>query len=857
MITSSATESRLTWADAPRALLRAVTDDPAAPLAVAVTGPGGHGKSALLEALARAYRPTGIEVLSTVPDPAAPVAPDAVLLIDDAHLLDEARLRTLRRLVATGWQRVVVAYRPWPRPAALVDLVGALGRERQPLLLTPFDRRRTDAFLAALPESDRRPDLAGFVTEQTGGVPRDVERLLRGLREQDGAAVVPPVPPRPVVLDFAPDLANLAPDVQRLLLALASDVPLPPDLLAAALGREQQLVDELFSAATAAGLLGADHRLTPVVRRAVVTLTPATDRAAVWRRLTELQLARAGAVLPMVRALSAAGVASDCPAPALVAAAEEALAEEPALAAELFASATAAGHPATGRQAVASALAGDLDAALRLADRLLATAPQTERAEAAVVAAVALAHRGHLGRSIELYRWSAVPASTAFAAVGALATGQPAASSTAHAADTTASPPTLHTTAARLTAQGVRDSIGGPPTAALSTLVRAAALLEPDGRAVLLPDSPAALAALTALHCGELDIAERVLDRAEAGRVGGPLMARRHRLLQAWIMMTRGRTAAAAEQLSAVATAEEPLEARDLLFATTLQVGLARRNSDLGALRLGWEHALEAIVRHPVDLFTLLPLGELAVAGARLGDLVRVEPHLRQARELLGRLGDPPLWATPLHWSALHAAILAEDPAAADAHVAVLLATADDNRYAGAVAAAAASWVDVLRGVVDPVRVEAAARGLHDAGLHWDAARLAGQAAIRTSDRRAMTTLLDCARTLQGWPAGTGSAHRARAGGPEEQVVGAVTSAPHRLSDREHEVAELVVAGLTYREIGDRLFISAKTVEHHVARMRSRLNCANRAELLALLRTVVADRSSGAATSPWPARTVP
>ncbi|MDI5942103.1 helix-turn-helix transcriptional regulator, partial [Micromonospora sp. DH15] len=71
------------------------------------------------------------------------------------------------------------------------------------------------------------------------------------------------------------------------------------------------------------------------------------------------------------------------------------------------------------------------------------------------------------------------------------------------------------------------------------------------------------------------------------------------------------------------------------------------------------------------------------------------------------------------------------------------------------------------------------------------------------------------------------------------------------LSEREHEVAELVLAGLTYREIGDRLFISAKTVEHHVARMRSRLNCANRTELLALLRTLVAERMAVTAGGAW------
>ena len=43
------------------------------------------------------------------------------------------------------------------------------------------------------------------------------------------------------------------------------------------------------------------------------------------------------------------------------------------------------------------------------------------------------------------------------------------------------------------------------------------------------------------------------------------------------------------------------------------------------------------------------------------------------------------------------------------------------------------------------------------------------------------------------------------------------------------------MTGLTYRQIGQRLFISAKTVEHHVARMRQRLDVTSRDELFAQL----------------------
>jgi DNA-binding CsgD family transcriptional regulator len=59
------------------------------------------------------------------------------------------------------------------------------------------------------------------------------------------------------------------------------------------------------------------------------------------------------------------------------------------------------------------------------------------------------------------------------------------------------------------------------------------------------------------------------------------------------------------------------------------------------------------------------------------------------------------------------------------------------------------------------------------------------------------------------------------------------------LSDREREVATLLVTGLTYKEIGERLFISAKTVEHHVARMRQRLGAGSRGELFSQLRAAL------------------
>jgi DNA-binding CsgD family transcriptional regulator len=60
------------------------------------------------------------------------------------------------------------------------------------------------------------------------------------------------------------------------------------------------------------------------------------------------------------------------------------------------------------------------------------------------------------------------------------------------------------------------------------------------------------------------------------------------------------------------------------------------------------------------------------------------------------------------------------------------------------------------------------------------------------------------------------------------------------LSERETDVARLVVEGKTYAEIGETIFISPRTAEHHIASIRRRLGATSRSDLIAKLRVALA-----------------
>ncbi|GAA3803898.1 helix-turn-helix transcriptional regulator [Cellulomonas soli] len=679
----------------------------------------------------------------------------------------------------------------------------------------------------------------------TGGVLSLVDAVL------DGADGIGPQPwDRPAVLAAWDPVRRLAgvdaprlPLLREVVLAMSLGAPPDPGVLADVLRRDPGEVVEALAHVRRSGLLGPDGAVVPAVREAVQAVAPPDRRAIVLGRVIGALEDRGDTPAQIVLRTADVGVHHPGLAAQRIRAARALVEDDPARAARLFADAVTAGADGAALavdRARSAALAGDVPTALRLADDALAHSTGPRASEAAQVLGAVLTQQGLVGHAAAVYRPLADAGDVAAAqlwSLAALTTGQDAGRRADWPVGTR--PPSLVDGAREAMVRGVQQSLDGAGTGALSTLLESAAVLRTRGRAALLPDTPAAVAALVALHAGASGHAVTVLRDALACGLGGPVAQPRHRLLLGWTAMLDGRLDEAREQVALAARAAgDGFGARDELVARALDLGVARRSNDLGGLLEAWPAALDALVQRPVDLFGLLPLGEIAVAAARLGRAPQVAPHLAQATSLLEGLGSPVLWSVPHHWYGIQAALVSERPDRLERHARPLVAAARQSDYAEVLAEAARVWVQVLGARVDPPAVERVARRLVGVGMAWDGGRLVGHAAARTPDRRSMVALLQLARALRPANEEPRAPHRAR------PVVASGAAAPP-LSGRELEVARLVVEGQTYRQIAERLYISPKTVEHHVARMRQRLGLHTRAELLAHLRGLLAQTPAG------------
>jgi DNA-binding NarL/FixJ family response regulator len=467
--------------------------------------------------------------------------------------------------------------------------------------------------------------------------------------------------------------------------------------------------------------------------------------------------------------------------------------------------------------------AGELTEAIEAADTALARGSDPDGLAAGVAAAASAADGALLDAAD---RWRAIT-STVDGVPGALAAGRAA----------------LAASLAGDTASAQRD------LAAAVAMVSGAA---PRGLSVLLAGVEATLAAVR----GEFAAAARRLAGLAVARVqadplaaegwadlaliatvaggndavaGDMLAASTHRplttrqvLIRAWLDLRAGRLADARAGL--VSAGKVTVLRRDALLAATVTAGLVRRAGDEAALRVTWHQASPVVAGADVEPLLLDAWGELSVAAARIAPL-DADLIVTAMAEAVTRAGDP-AWATAaLAWWALQRATVtgAEAPARDAADQLAVLAGKDpaDERLRSR-SAAASAWVSTLAGRPDARAALAAAEALAATGCPWEAAALCGAAAAEVNDPAAARDLLATGRALRA------------------TVVTEDHGATGGLSEREREVGQLLLDGLTHKEIGARLYISPKTVEQHVARLRQKLDATNRAEMVAALRAKLA-----------------
>ncbi|WP_408639292.1 LuxR C-terminal-related transcriptional regulator [Nocardia yamanashiensis] len=818
------------------------------------------------------------------------------LVVDDAHTLPSALFEMLGEVIESASGVVIVATRPRPHDTRLRALTDRAARRGRVVDLRALGTTEIAPFARELGMMVPKA-LAQHIHRETAGIHGGVVAALSAAcaaRLDAGAVAVDDA----VSAWARARLDDADPDLLDTFVVAAAGAGLDTSELTEVLGVTHSAAQDLVDRARGSALItDADLLLHPAIAP-LRTLVGDRRYLAVQRLLLH---ARLGAGLLRDHTalhLAESGVRDPRLAEFLCGTAEKAGEE----AVRHYAAAAAAGADTTAialRWADAAARTGDCDTALRLAEPTLSRpdADPADLAAAVRICSGVWTRRSLTTRAAQLYTWLGphrVGADWAVAAAVLYLAGDLAAAR-ALAAAATHWPPTEATARAALIATALGDSMhqtppdpalppssdnSDPPHHASREIAGTPVSTDPAaefGRQATDPDASAAAASPThdqavttartaavaaasalihATHsgvapgenggdrflpCSAVSIATLLcLSMGEPGRAGDALRGgtedAQQRVLAAWVAMLGGDEQSATARLAEVRIAD--LDARDRLLAHGVLVGLARRGGDHAALTLAWHAAYPLFDEVSADLLALLPIGELWLAGIRLKDEARVKSLVDAASELLARLEDPPAWGNAFHWYGVQAAIAHESPEELlpHAHRLKTAALAGDPQ-AAVLADAGRTWVLVLRGQVDRDRVEGAVARLADLGLGWDAARLASEAALATQDAVAATALLKLARTVRA------QAHPSQPVPVRPAVPATPVTRPEPMSDtvlseREREVAELVLLGLTYREIGARLYISAKTVEHHVARIRRRIGAGSRSELLSMLRAM-------------------
>lgn len=237
---------------------------------------------------------------------------------------------------------------------------------------------------------------------------------------------------------------------------------------------------------------------------------------------------------------------------------------------------------------------------------------------------------------------------------------------------------------------------------------------------------------------------------------------------------------------------------------------------------------------------TAAALARLRLAGGRLDDALEL---LAEPMVLVNAKGIW-VWATDLAPVAVQALVAAgrldeaEDLARsfagglrgrhAPAPLAALVgcqallaeARADHVRAAGLFGRAAAAWEELPRPYDAWLALERQARCVLAAGDHDRGMTMLGDAFHRLHHLGAVADTDRIGREM-----------RARGGGPDHKARRGRPGYGNQLSPRELDVARLLVAGGTNRQIGERLFLSPKTVAHHLDSAMRKIGVGSRTAL--------------------------
>lgn len=760
-------------------------------------GVGGTGKSTLLREwladldvraarlVGRAGRPIDLNQFTSV----LRDDPELLILDDFQWMTDECADAIITRANDIP---IWGARRPFPNSDPVSVLADILGEGAIPIRLGPLDLEGSGVRLATMLERPANNSLVEVAYEWTGGSPallRDIVDLgdLALLGEEDA-----PMAPG-LVEQVVARVRQVGPGGHGLARLLAFDPELSMDTAARALGPSLEAADAERSL-RASGLLDAAGRLVQLVATCVAADFTSDDRQALRRDVIQ-SLAATDAVAA-ARHLAGAEATN----PTLILEAATQLCDtEPAEAQSLLAA------------LMQSTLEPDDQRRLAFLSLRLGLNEFNDVVERGITDAAEHFDDLALIREFRSLRWPLA----------------------AQRNPTTLAGEQLHQLASLLVGQdaapssddgslvgGIIDAIG---------LVSEGSAAQGFGRLAGLADNflvsdnvesgfgitPHLLGALVGLLVGDQQGAATLLDEAVEQRVGGPAEHGAAVAVAAFARMRMGDYANAVELVKAES---EPYDFRLRLVRAALNAGLARRSGDTTRMRHAWLEA-DAVLARPTASWLLSDLlGELLLVGAKLGDDRRVNEVVAELeRQVAAQPAATPA-AVSVMWLRFQLAIQRADRGQASAEATNLAGLAPDDRRSAARVMAAPLWVLAMDGEADVDALIAVATELGDCGDSWEGSRLLGQGALDHPDSNSARRLLEAARGLSVDLADVET-------GDGLMALG--------LSEREAEVAQLVVDGKTYKEIGAQLFISPKTVEHHVARSRQKLGATSRAEFLA------------------------